>query len=178
MKFKTGFTFPYGRWVPLLSAAGWMAAGLGLLLGLCMAWAAHRDRQEIPGLETRLAEIKGSPAPKTAVTGRPLEGDPALLGTRLRELNGLGAGKGESIPSILRGLEGLLPEGTRLGSFQADQRTGQVQLVVEARNLECLSQTLAALEKDGGFEGVNLGKQGQGPGGDTLQFSIDMRVKP
>lgn len=176
MKFQTNFSFPFGRLIPALSMAAWALALLALFAGFSMAWIGGRDRAGNPALEGQLAQLRQTPVAQ--VFPAPPEKDLAGLKTRLNSLGALGAGTGPSIPSVLSQLEALLPPGARLAAFQQDQRSGQIQLTVEATGLDILSEFLSALEKDGTFTRVELAKQGRSAQDNLIQFSLDMEARP
>lgn len=176
MKFKTNFTFPFGRLVPVLITAGWCLVFLALAGAAGLSVSAVADRRANPGLKSDLEDLRKSPVEKAPLTAMPSNQDLNELRRRLKELNALEAGGGRSVSAVLSRLEGLLPPGARLLSFQQDQLSGEIQLTLEAVSLEDLSKVLSALENDNAFTKVNLNKQSQSQGGKDhwVQFSVDM----
>jgi hypothetical protein len=176
MRLKTNFSFPLEKLVPLLTGLGWLAAGAGFFLAAVMAAGALQYQRENPGLKEDLEQLQKNPVAQSPQGPMPSADELESLRRRLKDLDSLHAGGGPSVTSLLAGLEAVLPPGARLLSFQQDQVSGEVQLVVEAPGLEELSRFLAALENDGSFSKVTLTKQSQSQGekGNWIQFSVDL----
>lgn len=180
MRITTNFSFPFDRILPALVGLGWGGAALGLVLaaGMCLSGASLRAR--IPHLRQSLKDPSQAISPIPEPAGMPSTVELSDLRDRLAALNRLGMGGGPSTCHLLARLEGLIPPGVRLASFQNDLDTGGIQLVAESRDLEDLSRFLETVEKDDGFSKVNLTKQVQVPGvdGNWIQFSIDLTGGP
>jgi Tfp pilus assembly protein PilN len=180
MKLQTNFSFPFDQLALALALLGWGTAVLGLLWAVAMGWGVLQFMRETPQLKDTLEQIQENHVtpPQPASMPSPQELDD--LKKHLKGLNALEVGGGRQVSSLLAGLENLLPGGARLLSFQQDQRSGEVQLVVEALSLEDLSQFLAALERDSFFSKVTLTKQSrsQGKSGNWIQFSVDLSEGP
>jgi Tfp pilus assembly protein PilN len=176
MRLRTNFSFPFEKLIPLLTGLGWLGAGAGLFLALIMAAGAFQFHRENPGLKDDLEQLQKNPVAQSNGGPQPSADELENLRRRLKGLNSLQAGGGPSVTSLLAGLEAILPPGARLLSFQQDQVSGEVQLVVEAPGLEDLSRFLAALESDSSFSKVTLTKQSQSQGekGNWIQFSVDL----
>jgi hypothetical protein len=176
MKFWTNFSYSYERFIPGLIGLGWGIGMLGLLYVFCLVFSALHFWRENPGLKTTLENLQKNPIVIPAMSSLPSPKDLEDLSRHLNELNSLGGSGGPSVSSILSRLENLLPVGARLLSFQNDQTTGEIQLVVEAGNLDELSKFLASLENASGFSKVTLTKQTQAADGqgNWIQFSVEM----
>lgn len=177
MKFQTHFSFPLGRLIPVLAASGLIFALLAVFAGFSMGYFTLRYLHQDPFLEKQLSESLLVPREDPPAVPAPSDGELSQLRDRLKALAALEAGEGPSIPSVLERLEVLLPDGVRFVSFQQDQRSGGIQMVVEASDLEKLSRFLAALEGDGAFTRVNLSKQTPDHEDHLIQFSLDMEVR-
>ena len=176
MKIRTNFSFPFGQWIPGLAALGWLTAAAGFFLALVLAAGGFAFLRGNPGLKNDLEQLRKNPVVEDHSSSLPSADELENLRRRLKGLNALQAGQGPAVTTLLSGLEGLLPTGARLLSFQQDQDSGEVQLVVEASSLEELSRFLAALENDASFSKVTLTKQSQSQGekGNWIQFSVDL----
>ena len=179
VKFRTNFSYSFGGLVPALTAFGWCLAFLAAVGGVSMAVSTAQYRRENPALKQELGDLEKNPPVQAKPASMPSDQDLAALRRRLKILNALEAGEGGSVSSVLSRLEGLLPPGARLMSFQQDQRSGEIQMGVEAGNLEELSKFLADMEGDSTFTQVNLTKQSlsQGGGGHWIQFSVELRER-
>ena len=175
MKLRTNFSPSGGNLLPALAGAGWGIAVLGFALVVFLVSAGFHFMRENPVLKAKLEEFKKNPV-ASAKTDAPDPQEVQDLRNRVKALNALEAGSGKSVSSVLGHLEGFFPQGTRLVSFQQDQKTGEIQLTVEAESMDGLSKLLGSLEKDNAFTKVTLTKQSraQGDKGGLIQFSIDM----
>lgn len=180
MKITTNFTFPYHRLVSVLVGLGWSLVLLAVGLGAFLVVSASHFRNENPGLTKKLQEINRAPAIETKTVLMPSADNLDNLKSRLKGLNAMDVGMGRSLASVLARLEKLLPGGARLLSFQGDQSTQEIQLMVEAENLDDLSKFLSALENDSSFSKVNLTKQSRSANDKKtwVQFSVDMIGSP
>jgi hypothetical protein len=180
MKLQTNFSFPFDKWLPACIGSGWVLAFLGFFLGLAMVFSSLRFTRESPALKKNLEQLLKNPVSRPSAAMMPSNTDLDELERHLKGLDALEVGGGKPVAALLSKLERLLPLDARLLSFQQEQRTGEIQLVVEASNMEDLSKLLSALEGDGGFAKVTLTKQSrsQAQNGSWVQFSIDLVENP
>jgi len=180
MKITTNFSFPYHRLVSGFAGIGWGLILLALSFGAFLIISTSRYQKEDPGLKADLETLNHLPAVELKPSLVPSAGDLNNLKGRLNKLNAMQAGTGRSLASLLARLEKLIPPGARLLSFQGDQGTLEIQLTVEAENLDDLSKFLSALENDGSFYKVNLTKQSRNSNDkkNWVQFSVDMIGSP
>lgn len=175
MKLRTNFAYPFDQWMPLLIGGCWTAVALSLFLGAWLLGAGAGLNQGAPRLQSQLEAFRKNPVESPRGADSPSPSDMEGLRRRLREFNGLQAGGGETSSCVLSRLEKLLPPGARLQSFQQDQGTGEIQLVVQSEALEDLSRFLASLEGEAAFTKVTLTKQTRlSGGGNWIEFSIDL----
>jgi hypothetical protein len=176
MKLNTNFSFSFNSLIPTLVSMGWGISLLGVFFAVAIAGSALRFTHENPQLQTDLEKLSKAPMVVPSKTSLPSSDNLDDLRRHLKGLNSLQAGGGRSVASLLARLEDTLLPSTRLLSFQQDQQTGEIQLVVEALNLEDLSKLLAALETDTDFSKVTLTKQSQSQNGQAnwIQFSVDL----
>jgi len=156
--------------------SGWGLFVVGVLLSAVLIESALGFAHENPQLQTDLEKSTKTPIILSSNIPLPTNEELENLRRRLKGLNSLQAGGGRSVSSLLTRLEEILLPGTRLLSFQQDQQSGEIQLVVEALNLEDLSKLLAVLETDPDFSKVTLTKQSQSQNGraNWIQFSVDL----
>ncbi|GEM_PF-2208720 len=177
MKLNTNFSFSFNRLIPILVVTGWGIFIIGVLLSVAIVESALRFNRENPQLQSDLEKFNKIPVSLSSKNiSLPTNEELEDLRRHLKGLNSLQAGGGRSVSSLLTCLEAILLPGTRLLSFQQDQQSGEIQLVVEALNLEDLSKLLAVLETDTDFSKVTLTKQSQSQNGRTnwIQFSVDL----
>lgn len=178
MKITTNFVPSVMRLVLPMAGILWGLVGALMAVGLWQAHAVIGARDEIPALRARLAQFEACQRELTTPERPPPVAEIEDLKRRVAALNALSGSRGRSVTSLLKDIEGWLPDQAWLVSIHDRRKEGEVLMVAESVSVEPLTVFLLRLEQQSRFSEVLLVKQTpQGAERKTVQFEIRLKER-